>query len=118
MDEPPVAALDSPVVAAGGPAEFEMPNPSTILLKAIFCFAVAVVLFQFAQQVATVEVTVFAQGTMTKRAVADDDPVYGSELDLARKRAMWVYVLSGSCALIGILMVRKSVRVRRKQRTA
>ena len=96
----------------------EMPNPSTILLKAIFCFAMAVVLFQFAQQVGTVEVTVFAQGTMTQRAVADDDPTYGSELELARKKAMWVYVLSGVSALIGIFMVRKSVRVRRKQRAA
>jgi len=55
---------------------------------------------------------------MTKRAVAADDPIYGSELDLARKRAMWVYVLSGFSALIGILMVRKSVRVYRKQRAA
>ena len=95
-----------------------MPNPSTILLKAIFCFAVAVVLFQFAQQVGTVEVTVIAQGAMTQRAVADDDPVYGSELELARKRAMWVYALAGFCVLIGVFMVRKSVRVRRKQRTA
>ena len=95
-----------------------MPNPSTILLKAIFCFAMAVVLFQFAQQVGTVEVTVFAQGTMTQRAVADDDPTYGSELELARKKAMWVYVLSGVSALIGIFMVRKSVRGRRKQRAA
>jgi len=95
-----------------------MPNPSTILLKAIFCFAMAVVLFQFGQQVGSVEVTLIAQGTMTQRAVADDDPVYGSELELARKKSMWVYVLSGFCALIGVLMVRKSVRVRRKQRTA
>jgi len=95
-----------------------MPNPAAIFLKAILFFAVAVVLFQFAQQVGTVEVTMFADGTMTTSAVSADDPIYRAELELARKKAMWVYVLAGCTALIGILMVRKSVRIYRKTRLA
>ena len=95
-----------------------MPNPAAIFLKAILCFAIAVVLFQFAQQIGTVEVTLFADGTMTTSAVSADDPIYRAELELARKKAMWVYVLAGCTALIGIFMVRKSVRIYRKTRTA
>jgi hypothetical protein len=97
---------------------FDMPNPAAILLKAILCFAVAVALFQFAHQVGTVEVTVFTDGTMSTSAVSADDPVYRDELDLARKKAMWIYGLSGFAALIGIFMVRSSIRVYRKTRTA
>ena len=95
-----------------------MPDPAAIFLKALLFFGVAAPLFLVAQQVETVEVTVFSEGTMSRSAVSADDMTYRDELDVARKRARWFYLLSGFFALIGIFMLRKSVRVYLRRRTA
>lgn len=95
-----------------------MPNPAAILVKAMLVLAVAVVLFQLAQSVQTVQVTVFADGTMTSSTVGADDPTYRDELDSARKKAMWLYLFSGLLALMGVVTTLRSVRVYLRRRAA
>ncbi len=95
-----------------------MPNPGVIFLKAVMLFAVTAVLFQYAQQVGTVEVTVLAGGRMTRMAVQAHDPNDRDELDSARKKARPFYAGAILLGLIGLSLVHKSLRVGRKQREA
>jgi hypothetical protein len=95
-----------------------MPNPGSIFLKAVLAVALSVLLFQVAEQVRTVEVTLLADGTMSRVEVSADDPAYRDEVDRAHKKAMPVYGLSVVSGLVGLAMIRKSFRVYRKTRGA
>jgi hypothetical protein len=95
-----------------------MPNPGSIFLKAMLAIALSVVLFQFAQQVRSVEVTLLADGAMSRVEVGTDDPAYRDEVDRAHKKAMPLYGLSAIVGLVGLAMIRKSFRVYRKAREA
>ena len=92
-----------------------MPNPGAIFFKALMALAVAFLVYQYARQVATVKVTVVAEGRMTSTAVEPDDPNYRDEMEGARKKAIPFYVVAGLWALIGLFGVRKGVRVGRER---
>jgi len=95
-----------------------MPNLAVIILKALFLFALVALLVQWGQQTATVEVTVIADGTMSRRAVGADDPAYRDEVTDAQNRALWFYGGALLVGFLGLAYVMQFFRVIDKRRNA
>lgn len=94
-----------------------MPGPTAILAKAFLSLVVAAVLWFVAMQVATVRLTLIADGQIGRTVVSADDPIYRDELARAKKRAMPLYGLSVVAGLIALMQTRKGIRVYRGSRT-
>ena len=94
-----------------------MPGSTAILAKAFLFLVVAALLWFVATQVATVRLTLIADGQIGRTVVSGDDPIYREELAQARKRAMPLYGLSVVAGLIALLRMRKAIRVYRGSRS-
>ena len=96
----------------------EMPGPTAILAKAFMFMVVAALLWLVATHVATVRLTLIADGEVGRTVVSDDDPIYREEIDRAKKRAMPIFGLSVATGLIALTLVRKGIRVYRGSRSS
>ena len=92
-----------------------MPGPTAILAKAFSFMVVAALLWLVAMHVATVRLTLIADGEIGRTVVSGDDPIYREEIDRARRRARPLYGISVASGLIALVLVRKSVRVYRSR---
>ena len=95
-----------------------MPGPTAILAKAFLFMVVAALLWLVATHVATVRLTLIADGEIGQIAVNGDDPIYREEIDQAKGRAMPIFALSVATGLIALMLVRKSIRVYRGSRSS
>lgn len=95
-----------------------MPGPTAILAKAFLFMVVAALLWLVATHVATVRLTLIADGEIGRIDVSSDDPIYREEIDQAKKRAMPIFALSVATGLIALMLVRKSIRVYRGSRSS
>ena len=95
-----------------------MPGPAAILAKAFSFMVVAALLWFVAMHVATVRLTLIADGEVGRIVVSGDDPIYRDEIDRAKRRAMPIFALSVAIGLIALMLLRKSIRVYRGSRSS
>ncbi len=74
---------------------------------------VAALLWLVAMHVATVRLTLIADGEVGRIVVSGDDPIYRDEIDRAKRRAMPIFALSVAIGLIALMLLRKGIRVYR-----
>ena len=88
-----------------------MLNPGLKFLKAIVALGVAVLVFQYADQVKTVEVTMVTDAGIQAVPVRADDPIYRDEIATAQNKALPFYGIAIIAGVIGLTMLHSSYRI-------